>query len=398
MTVMATATEPSTARPDFAELSIAIVGGLALALIAMFLVVAPLAGNVTGARDYAVFWATGQQLVHHADPYDSAQMGSIERAAGLPAGYGILYMRNPPWGLVLAWPLGLVGVRTGALLWSLALLACLMGSGWLIWKINGKPSNRIHWLAFSFAPCLICFFMGQTALLSLLGLVLFLQFHRSQPFAAGLALWLCALKPHLFVPFGVVLLVWVVVSRNYKILVGGATAMGASCVITSLMDPMAWSGYSRVMSAPNIQTEFVPCLSAAMRLWFVPQAVWLQYVPVGLACIWAVAYYWRRRDAWDWHVDGALVMLIGIIAAPYCWLYDQTLAVPALLQGAYSTRSKVLPAILALINIPILILLTCGFKVISPIFVAAAPVWLTWYLLARATVRPQETALETHDR
>ena len=106
---------------DFADLSIATVGGLALALIAMFLCVVPLAGNITSGRDFVVFWATGQQLIHHANPYDAAAIGQIERAAGLNPGYGILFMRNPPWALPLVLPLGLVGLRVGALLWSLVL-------------------------------------------------------------------------------------------------------------------------------------------------------------------------------------------------------------------------------------------------------------------------------------
>src|ERR1039458_7607921 len=124
--IMTSRTVASVAKRDidFAELSIATVGGLALALIAMFLCVVPLAGNITSGRDFVVFWATGQQLIHHANPYDAAAIGQIERAAGLNPGYGILFMRNPPWALPLVLPLGLVGLRVGALLWSLVLLAC----------------------------------------------------------------------------------------------------------------------------------------------------------------------------------------------------------------------------------------------------------------------------------
>ena len=50
----------------------------------------------------------------------------------------------------------------------------------------------------------------------LLGLVLFLRLHRSSPFLAGVSLWLCLLKPHLFVPFGIVLIVWAIVTRSYS--------------------------------------------------------------------------------------------------------------------------------------------------------------------------------------
>ncbi len=370
---------------DLAELSIAVVGGLAFALIAMFMFVAPLAGNKLSTRDFVVFWATGQQLVQHANPYNAASMDRIERAAGLPAGYGILYMRNPPWALPLVLPLGLVGLRMGALLWSLELLAALIASGWLVYVMNGRQRNRIHWLAFSFAPALLCLIMGQTALFALLGLVLFLYLYRTQPFASGLALWFCALKPHLFLPFWIVLLAWVIVSRSYKVLAGAAVAVVASCSVTWLIDPSAWSGYSEMMRAPTIEKEYIPCLSVAMRFWLSPSAMWLQYLPAALACAWALAYYWHRRLVWDWMKDGGLLMLISLLAAPYCWLYDQVLALPALLQGAYATRSRYLLAALALVNIPILIALICGIKAVSPLWLWAMPVWLAWYLLARAS-------------
>jgi hypothetical protein len=382
---MTSGTDGLIAEPgnDFAELSIATVAGLAFAFIAMFVCVVPLAGDVASARDFVVFWATGQQLIHHANPYDSAAMGRIERTAGLPAGYGILFMRNPPWALPLVLPLGLVGLRIGALLWSLALLGCLVVSGWLIRLMHGRPRNRIHWLAVAFAPALICLFIGQTSLFALLGLVLFLYLHRTRPFMAGLALWLCALKPHLFLPFGVVLLAWIIVSRSYKILAGAAVALAASCAAAWLLEPTAWSDYSQMMRAPVSGKEFIPCLSVAMRLWLMPQAVWILYLPVTLACAWALAYYWRRRDAWDWVKDGSLLMLVSLFAAPYCWLYDQVLAMPAVLEGAYATRSRHLLTAIALVNIPILVALASGIKIISAFYLWTAPAWLALYLLAR---------------
>lgn len=382
---MTSGTDETVAKPgnDFAELSIATVAGLALAFITIFLCVVPLAGDVASARDFVVFWATGQQLAHHANPYDAAAMGRIERTAGLPAGYGILFMRNPPWALPLVLPLGLVGLRVGALLWSLVLLACLLVTAWLIRLMHGQPRNRIHWLAVAFAPALICLFIGQTSLFALLGLVLFLYLHRTRPFVAGLALWLCALKPHLFVPFGVVLLAWILVSRSYKILAGAAVALAASCAAALLLEPTVWSDYSQMMRTPVSGKEFIPCLSVAMHRWLMPQAVWPQYLPVTLACVWALAYYWRRRDAWDWRKDGSLLMLVSLFAAPYCWLYDQVLAIPALLEGAYATRSRHLLTAIALANIPIVIALGCGIKIISAFYLWTAPAWLVWYLLAR---------------
>jgi hypothetical protein len=370
---------------DIAELSIVGVAGLGLALTALFLCVVPLTGKIAGVRDYAVYWATGQQLIHGANPYDAGAMLRIEGSAGLPAEYGVLYMRNPPWALPLALPLGLMGMRVGALVWSLALAACLALSVRLLWLIHGCPRDHLHLLGISFAPALVCLFVGQTSLFALLGLVLFLYLHKSRPFAAGISLWLCALKPHLLLPFGVVLIAWIVVSRSYKLLAGAAVAMAASCAIVYRIDPMAWIHYSQVMRSPGIEQEFIPCLSLVLRLWLRPQAVWLQYLPAALGSAWALRYYWRRRHGWDWNRDGSLLMLASILLAPYCWIYDQGLVIPALLQGAYLTRSRILLALLALASLLIEVQLVCGIKIPSALYLWTAPAWLAWYLLARAS-------------
>ena len=369
-------------RYDIAELSIALVSGLALAITALFLCVAPLTGGIAGVRDFVVYWATGQQLVHQANPYDPAAMMKIERDAGLPAGYGVLYMRNPPWALPVAYPLGLTGVRVGTLLWSLVLLACLWASVRLTWQIQGRPRRLLNSLGLSFAPALMCLIVGQTSLFALLGLVLFLTFHRTRPFLAGMSLWLCALKPHLFLAFGVVLLAWIAVNGAYKVLLGAAAALAASCAVTWCIDPTAWADYARMMRTVGIEREFIPCWSVALRLWLSPRVMSLQYLLPALASAWALAYFWKRRHTWDWLSHGNLVVLVSIVAAPYCWLFDQSIAIPALLQGAYRTRSRAMLALLAAASVLIEIELFRGVKLPSGLFLWTAPTWLAWYLLA----------------
>jgi hypothetical protein len=394
-----TGTAATKRERDFAEISIVTTGALAFALMAIFICVVPLSSTATSTRDYVVFWATGHQLIHHANPYDPAAMDKLERSAGLAAGYGTLYMRNPPWALPLVLPLGLMNEQIGALFWSMILLACLVLSGRLIRGMQGNPQTRIHWIAYSFAPSLICLLMGQTTLFALFGLVLFLRFYRTQPFCAGLALWLCSLKPHLFLPFCVVLLAWVFVSKTYRILAGTAVALAASSAATWLLDPHPWSGYAAMMRAPAVEKEFIPCLSVVMRLWLLPDAAWLQYLPIVLASAWSLIHYWRRRNTWDWLKDGGILILVSLVAAPYCWPYDQTIAVPALLQRAYDTRSRFMLAILALAGIPMMAALMASIKITTSFYLFIAPAWLAWYLAAglclkdRNTTQPSEHEL-----
>jgi hypothetical protein len=386
------------ARHDFADFSITLVAGLALAVTAIFLLAVPMAGKMTGSRDFVAYWATGQQLVHHANPYDHDAVGRIEHAAGLTV-KGVLLMRNPPWALPLAYPLGFLGLRLAAILWSLVLVACLLVSVGLVRAMHGSPPGVVHWLGLAFTPALICLTMGQTSLFALLGLVLFLRLHHTRPFLAGASLWLCALKPHLFLPFAAALALWIVISRSYKVVAGAVAALAASCAIATLIDPASWTAYTAMMRAPNIEKEFIPCLSDALRIWIWPQATWLQFLPAALACLWAIWYFWTRRRTWNWVTNGSPLMLASIVAAPYCFLYDQGLAIPALLDGAYSTRARWLLTALAVVLLAI-DAEVCKVEIVSALYLWTAPVWLGWYLLARAHARdtaavatPQSVAL-----
>jgi hypothetical protein len=380
-------------RVDFADLSIATVCALGLAFTLMFLCVVPLSGHIAGSRDFVVYWATGQQLIHHANPYDASAMMQIEHSAGLYSGYGILYMRNPPWALPFVLPLGLVGLRVGALLWSLLSVACLFGSVEILRRMYGRPGSPIHWIGLSFGPAVICAMMGQTSLFALFGYVLFLYLNRTRPFLAGVSLWLCALKPHLFLPFFVVLLVWILISKSYKILAGAALAMAASCAMAWLIDPAAWVEYARMMHAAGLGKEYIPCLIVVLRLWLSPQSLWLQYLVPALGCAWALAYFWPRRHAWDWTRYGNLLVLVSLVAAPYSWVYDGGLAIPALLQAAYLNRSRSLIVLLAFASLLVEVERVCGVMVTSALFLWTVPAWFVWYLMARASAKSSEAGL-----
>ena len=174
----------------------------------------------------------------------------------------------------------------------------------------------------------------------LFGLALFLRLHKSHPFAAGAALWLCSLKPHLFLPFALVLLIWIVVSRSYRILAGGVAAFAVGALITTLIDPAAWSQYSYYMRTSVITREFTPCLGDLLRDRINPSAEWIAFIPAMLGCIWALTYFWPRRHSWDWLENGSPLMLVSLLVAPFGWIFDQSLALPAVLYAVSRNASR----------------------------------------------------------
>ncbi len=364
-------------RPDMGELAIALAAGFGMTIAALLFCAGAFSSSVGGTRDSVCYWATGQLLVHRANPYDYGAIERLERAAGRLR-IDVLIMRNPPWALPLVLPLGFLGLRVGVILWSLLLFACLLVSIALIRRIHGSPPNSIHWLGLAFTPALACFILGQTTLFALLGLCLFLRYHQSRPFAAGLALWLCMLKPHLFLPFGAALIAWIVFTRAWKVLAGAVTALAATSAIATLIAPHAWADYTHLMRSPAIEDLFIPCFGDLIRYYFWPQVPWTRYLLAAAACLWAAAYFWRRRKRWDWVRDGGFLMMISILCAPYCYIYDQTLAIPALMYAAYATSRRYLMVVLALLIVGVGIE---GIHIFSN-FLWAAPAWLIWYLWA----------------
>lgn len=366
--------------------------GLACGLMGVtaFLFIPSMLSHAPGMRDYIVYWATGQQLLHHGNPYDANAMGALEHAWGVKT--GSFYMRNPPWTLPLAAPLGLVGVHAGAVLWTLFLLAVTLLAVWIVWPVVRVPGTKVVWIGY-FSPLAInAVVAGQTPVFALLGLALFLRLYRTRPFAAGAGLALCMVKPHLLLACIPAFLLWIVIEKTWRVLLGFVAAMAASCAVTGWIDPAAWRQYLDWAHHSGIAHEKIACLSVALRDLIRPSADWLTYVPAAIACVWGLIYYWQRRREWEWVNRGGLAILVSLLAAPYCFPWDQCLAIPALLFAAARTRSRLALAAIALAYIGLNVQQLCGVQVRSPIWLWAAPFWLGWFLWARATEQSSEKA------
>ncbi len=339
-------------------------------------------GDNAANRDFICYWAAGQQLAHHGNPYDGAAILGLERAAGFEQNQPF-FMRNPPSAFFLALPLGFVGVRAGCVLWSLALVAALMGSIRMLWIMHGRPPDRLHLVGYLFPPAFACLLAGQTGIFILFGATLFFYFAESRPYLAGAALLLCGLKPHLFLPFGVVLIAWIATRGAYRILVGAGVALMASLVLSLFLDPAAWSHYAHMSSTARLQEEFIPTISLMFRLIIHRDAVWLQLFPAFAGCVWALWYFWTLREQWDWLEHGSLLLVISVMVAPYAWFTDEAVLVPAILAGVYGASGSVrsLIALGCIAGIALTEVL-CGVSISSGFYVWTAPAWLAWYLWA----------------
>ncbi len=238
------------------------------------------------ARDYIGYWAAGQQIVHGADPYDPVAVLRMEKAVGL-GDLQIKITPSPPVGLGIVVPLGLFSAKNGLVFWIMAQLICLASSVFGIWILNGRPPTRLHLFGFLFAPAIACIMAGQIGVFCLAGVVGFLLLHEIRPFWAGAALLPCCLKPHLFLPVVLCLVLWSFLRRSVWIFAGTAAAMAVSYAVVLAFDRNAWAQYAAMMHSNIVGDRFSPTLSAYLRWDVAPSAVWLECLPTAIACIWA---------------------------------------------------------------------------------------------------------------
>jgi len=364
------------------DLTVVTVCTLAFALNLGAILTTLLTAGFAGQRDFITYWCSGVQLVHRANPYGAGHIWQLERAAGFSLASHPLIMRNAPYALLAVYPLGFFTLRVASLIWT----AAMISSAWLavrgIARTYGGVGNRANLLAIAFAPLLSCLISGQSALFPLLGLTLFLRFVNTRPWLAGASLWLCALKPQDFVPFGVVLLAWSLWRRNWQLLLGATLSFGVSIGIVWLLDPSAWREYFSMMSAANIPDQFVPCLSTLLRVAIYPESAWLQWVPMVAGCIWGLWYLWRH-PGWDWLARTPLLILVSVWTAPYSWYMDQSILLVALLPVLYRPMTRPVVWSFALLSAFVewanLFGVPLGNKVIYPL---TATAWLAWYVWA----------------
>lgn len=330
-------------------------------------------------RDYIEYWSSAHLLLHHSDPYSAANLYSLEKAHGYAASQPII-MPNPPWTLFLIAPLGLVSIRVGLYLWTLAAVACVLAFIQLLHvRANGLGLSVV------FAPAVACLCSGQSSPFLLLGFALYLRFHRSRPFWAGASLLLMAIKPHLFLIFWAVLLVDEILRRRIRLFAGFATALAAASALPLIWDPRVWQHYiAMVRNLGAIAQDPLPTASMLFRALIDRHAFWLLFVPSAIAVLWGLWYYARNRRQWSWTTQGMLLMLVCIFTSPYSWFSDEIVILPAIVFALEigETRKFAAWLLMAINTIGLYIVLVDHAGLTTHAYIWTPAAWLAWFLYA----------------
>jgi hypothetical protein len=345
-------------------------------------------------RDSIAYWAAAKLALHHQNPYAAEAVLAMEQQQGY--GFGKpLVLRTPPWSLWMFLPLGLLDCYWAWVSWLSILIASLVISIRLCWRMYGEPGRPptiFLVVAYLLAPVPACLAAGQMGLVLLLAIVLFLFLEPQFPFVAGAVLVVAFSKPHLFSALWLALAVWIVMRRKWLVLLGFCVSLVAASAMALRLDGNIFTHYEQMVRQATIQYEFIPAISGVIRLIFFRKFFWVQFVPTLAALTWAAWYYWSHRQEWDWRWGGPALVVVSIVTAPYAWLTDEAVVLPAVLMGVLwvlraklqlTWKSHLAIFLFACMELLLLLLLRAKIPFATGIYFWSGLLWAVWYGYAR---------------
>jgi hypothetical protein len=281
--------------------------------------------------DFLPFYAAARQVPHHGI-YSAEAIYRTEIAAA--GGYrpSLLFVRLPVFALLL-WPLAQLPYEWAYAVWS-ALRSCALVGFILAWPHTPRRSTALAcaW----FVPLFITLARGQDTVLLLFWIAVAECLAPRRPFAAGLALAMCAAKFNLFLLLP--LFLWVHRRRLIPgFLAGGAGLLALSFASAGWRWPLA---YLAVLRNPVIRTNH------PVNFHYMPLP---GPVAMALAALTALAAVYAIVRLGDRMALG--VMLVGgLLLSYHAGVYDlvlllpAALALPGRLRATYAAAAAPAPA------------------------------------------------------
>jgi Glycosyltransferase family 87 len=297
--------------------------------------------------DYAAFYTAARIAAEGRLPelHSEALQKSIQAPLIPPGWHPVYFVRMQSWAALL-FPFGLLPFRTSFLLWVVAQALILVG-GW-IWAARRFGIDAAV-LAAMFPPAVLGIAFGQDVAF-VFGLVLlsWVLFERGWGFASGLALGICAVKPHLvfIVPLALI------VQQRWRMLVGfacgGTVMLGGSMVLGGWLALPRYAAFlGRVSNALSRRPEREMNVDAILLSAGLPGA--LRYVLMA-AVLGAVVVACRRSN---WATGLTAAMLGSFLIAPHTGNYDTTVLIVGAWLTAFSTKKLAVRALATVFFTPI---------------------------------------------
>lgn len=293
--------------------------------------------------DFYYLWSVGALVHQGLDPYNTELLRQQLYSIGWPASEIPQKFTHPLNTLWLYWLLALLPFKAALLMWSAASFAIIGSSGLILARELRAPQSLSPQLALFtaviFPPTLGTIIWGQVNAALLLGITLFaLYWNRGNLFRAGVGLSLILIKPHIFIPFLLVILVWEIAARRLSCVVGCGCGLLVQVCASCLVAPDCVQWYQGALQ--GILSESMIICGATLGQYIECESGLRSVRPLLLAAGCFAAISLTKARGYNLVTLLGVTLPLSVSVSPYCWMHSLVILLPGLLclRGGLSLR------------------------------------------------------------
>jgi hypothetical protein len=290
-------------------------------------------------RDFSVYLASTKALLLQHSPWDAVQISAVAHDYGyMPEGMNAAGLWTLPMVFPFLAPFTLLPYPLAVWLWSFINLLLLWADAKMIrqWLPDLKPRTQIILMA-AFPPVFALLLWGQIPGLVLFGYLAFAACaQRRRDGLAGLCLVLTTFKPHLGFLALIFIAYWIVRERRWKVAAGLILGLAVVIAVVFVFSPNWITDYRNAVQDPPLSYDASTFFRVLHRVIF-PQQPLTQFIGLVASSVSLLIYLiWRRPRLLSLMPMIPFLLAWSMTLAPYGWIYDQIVALSALLWLVYS--------------------------------------------------------------
>jgi hypothetical protein len=322
----------------------------------------------TGAGDFSAYWSAAHLFITGDNPYDQVAMTSLQQSIsteGYSQGGSSLNVWNPPWLILILAPLGVLPYKIAFLTWffcNTVVIGIIIIISWQM--CAGTQRSRgilITFIAgFLFAETLSYLVIGQITGLVSLGMVLAIWWlDHKVDLLAGAVLLLTLIKPQISFFFLLILMIWILQNRRWKVIIGLIIALSTTLIIFWIIDPSWIKDYFSLISNLPYSSTYTSTFGSFIasifhiNIFYFSALILILLIKPFLHIV--------RRDGWLTTMN--LSLLVSLPLSPYGFSFDQIVILPSIVQViAWLWNYKLSTKVTVIIIISLMLFYTLDLK------------------------------------
>ncbi len=287
-----------------------------------------------GAQDFVRYWSASRLLISGGNPYDARSLLTLQKANSPKLKFydnDVVETWNPPWLLLVMAPLGILPFDLAVRLWIFLSIFLLVMALFLTWRMAmGSKYQSLFILVlcvdFLSGNTLDMIKLGQISSLILISVILgVFLIQKEKDWLSGVILFFSTIKPHLVYLVLLVILIWSIRKRRWKIWGGMALTGFISSFIVWLIFP----GWPEVYTKNLFRLPYFDlyCSTLGSFIASVAGINHFRYIGVLLLPLALPLSKLILRDGWLTTIN--LALIISIPLSPYGFSNDHVLLLPA---------------------------------------------------------------------